>query len=763
MSDTYGTKGPELFTAGYQPVPVRGKAPVDKGWSTLPITRDWVQGRASNGAANLSVGVRCGQGAVAVYAADFDFYDADVTKRVLNSFFEHFGEAPIRVGRAPKALAVYAGEPGQHKLKTSFESPDGQVHTFELLGEGQQFVAFGTHPDTKKPYRWPKTQLPETWELPPLDFEQVLMWMNGVLPTLLPEGWVSKAQTTAVAVSADAFENYKPPLKDWDLDRVREELLPHLDPDASNDEWVRIGMALHHQGRGSGEWLQAWDEWSAQSDKYKDGECEKRWASFHGSSLTLATLIKQTGVTVRQQQPSTLDVYRARIAAATDVFALEAIGTEAAQDRAVTETIRALLEQAMHDRSGELNGNRRLPVATVRGWLTPAAGSGGFPDMGENGPLCTIDNVEQVLASMRATVRYNVMTKEDEVLIPGQSFTVDNFFTASLGTVFSECVRQGLPANTSLIKTYINVISDRNQYNPVLTWIQSKPWDGVSRVQALCNTLKVAPGKETMRDMVLRKWLLTAVAAAALPEGVAAQGLLVLTGPQYKGKSRWVMRLAPDGYVKEGFTLDVKDKDLVKQALSSWITELGEVDATFKKSDISALKAFVTKQQDVLRKPFAPAESRFARKTVFVGTVNDEEYLHDPTGNRRFWTVEILDVDHNHSIDMQQLWAEMLVAFEQGEQFWMTREEMERLNDHNLDFTAQDSINQRLLTELDWGSSRETWAWQTATEIALKIGYERPTKADLNRIASTVKGQNGGERRRGHGGVKLLLAPVTNS
>ena len=110
---------------------------------------------------------------------------------------------------------------------------------------------------------------------------------------------LSERGTLSEDASAIAFANYREPLEGWDLDRVVEEILPHLDPDCGYEEWLKIGAAMHHQGQGDEEWLTAWDEWSAGSGKYVDGECEEKWKSFKpqraNGVITLATLIKQTG------------------------------------------------------------------------------------------------------------------------------------------------------------------------------------------------------------------------------------------------------------------------------------------------------------------------------------------------------------------------------------------------------------------------------------------------------------------------------------
>lgn len=105
----------------------------------------------------------------------------------------------------------------------------------------------------------------------------------------------------------DAFEMYRPPLDGWDLERTETELLHVLDPDMGHDNWLNVGMALHHQFRGDPEALTLWDTWSAGGAKYVEGECEERWRSFsqqrfqgHGA-VTLASIIWL----VRQQNMAT--------------------------------------------------------------------------------------------------------------------------------------------------------------------------------------------------------------------------------------------------------------------------------------------------------------------------------------------------------------------------------------------------------------------------------------------------------------------------
>ncbi|PUV01280.1 virulence-associated E family protein, partial [Acinetobacter baumannii] len=115
------------------------------------------------------------------------------------------------------------------------------------------------------------------------------------------------------------------------------------------------------------------------------------------------------------------------------------------------------------------------------------------------------------------------------------------------------------------------------------------------------------------------------------------------------------------------------------------IVELGELDTTFRKSDISDLKNFISRPHDVLRKPYDRRESKYKRRTVFFASVNPKHFLHDETGNVRFWTIPVTGLNYNHGIDVQQLWAEVHHWYTKGERWWLEREEEQRLEAVNAD------------------------------------------------------------------------------
>jgi putative DNA primase/helicase len=290
-------------------------------------------------------------------------------------------------------------------------------------------------------------------------------------------------------------------------------------------------------------------------------------------------------------------------------------------------------------------------------------------------------------------------------------------------------------------------------------WVTSTPWDGVSRVEALLDTI-VSPMPVDRKRVFVVKWLKQCIAGAFSPAGIAPQGVLVFQGHQNIGKTRWVQSLGPSDLdlIHIGHTLDIKNKDSVITATSFWIVELGELDATFTRSEISALKAFITQDHDRVRRPYARADSHAPRRSSFFASVNERLFLHDPTGNRRFWTIPVTQVVHDHGIDMQQLWAEVWTLWQADPRFYLTSEEEGWLGEINRDFTVLDPIEERLTRAFDWVNAK-TWEWRTATEVLIAIGLSNPTKGQTVTAGRVLRALNGDQVRKSDG-ARLIAVPA---
>ncbi|MBL6809920.1 MAG: bifunctional DNA primase/polymerase [Litoricola sp.] len=364
-----------------------------------------------------------------------------------------------------------------------------------------------------------------------------------------------------------------------------------------------------------------------------------------------------------------------------------------------------------------------------------------FPERGrKNQPIMTVANTKALLAHLGAVARYDVIGKSEEILIPGMVTSFDNRLESSLTDILSEATKHGLP--TAHIDRMVVRIADENPYNPVLQWIESIPWDGVYRFPLFLQTLQTDDPQ--LAAVLLRKWMLTAIAALTTHTGIAAQGVLVLQGAQGAGKTRWFQSLCPapvDQYFLSGHILDPRNKDSVLAATRAWIVELGEVDATFRKADIAALKSFLTNHKDVIRKPYGRKESELPRRTIFGATVNELGPLNDETGNRRFWTLRCQSVDADHGINMQQLWAELLVAHQAGETIFLTSEELDRLNKSNKISEAINPYEELIATCYCWDQPANRHL--TSTEICEEIGAPNPSKYVVNAVAKAVRKQKG--------------------
>jgi AAA domain/Bifunctional DNA primase/polymerase, N-terminal len=146
-----------LLANGYKPVPVAGKIPEGVGkWPTvcLDASEDKVRTWISQYPENTNTGALTGT----IVTPDIDLLEVGVAKEVFAAAETILGVTPLqRVGKAPKILLCYRSETPIRKRQTGeFYLPysPGVAQKVEVLGKGQQFVVFGTHPDTRQPYRW---------------------------------------------------------------------------------------------------------------------------------------------------------------------------------------------------------------------------------------------------------------------------------------------------------------------------------------------------------------------------------------------------------------------------------------------------------------------------------------------------------------------------------------------------------------------------------------------------------------------------------
>ena len=209
-----------------------------------------------------------------------------------------------------------------------------------------------------------------------------------------------------------------------------------------------------------------------------------------------------------------------------------------------------------------------------------------------------------------------------------------------------------------------------NSYHPVREYLNGLVWDGKERLDTMFIDLMGADDTAFVRTAT-RKWMCGAVARVMVPGIKFDQAIVLNSKQQGLGKSSF-SRILSRGWYSDS-AVNMNDKDGYAVLHGNWIIELAELAST-KRSDVETVKTFLSKCEDTYRPAYARRVATFPRQCVFYGTTNEQEYLKDRTGNRRFWTITV-----DHLMDQQelenvadQLWAEAVVRWRQGEQLWIS-------------------------------------------------------------------------------------------
>ena len=356
----------------------------------------------------------------------------------------------------------------------------------------------------------------------------------------------------------------------------------------------------------------------------------------------------------------------------------------------------------------------------------------------------TLDNVQYLLKSYGIEARFDVIKKKIVAKIPGLDAESENADASALTTILSLSALNNIPIGP--VPALVEALADSNSVNPAAEWINSKPWDGRDRLPEICKTLVVREGyPELLRNILTRKWLLSAVAAALMPKGFKARGVLTLQGPQGIGKTSWLRALINDpalseALIKVDHLLDPHNKDSVIGAITHWMVEIGELDSSLRRSDVARLKGVLTSDSDKVRRPYAKVESEYRRRTVFAATVNEHNFLVDHTGNTRFWTLALAKIDYAHGIDMQQVFAQLSDEWRKGQQWWLTPEEEDLLNALNLEHRTVSLMRNRLLEAVDFDKAGMPGGKRlSTTDILHRLGYEKPTNGDNKELTGILR------------------------
>ena len=251
--------------------------------------------------------------------------------------------------------------------------------------------------------------------------------------------------------------------------------------------------------------------------------------------------------------------------------------------------------------------------------------------------------------------------------------------------------------STELIRDAISFVAEQNVCDSAQEWLDSKQWDGVPRVEHFLPLYMST--EDTPYTRAVGLYLFTAMAGRICQPGIKADMVPVAVGAQGTRKSSAVAALVPSEDFFTTIDLGGQDDDLARKMRGKLVVELDELKGLASR-DAEHIKSFTTRRYEEWTPKYMEQTVRYPRRSICFGTSNQDDFLNDSTGNRRWLPFEcgMCDTD-SIAGDRDQLWAEGRVLFLAG---GIQHREAERLaNAEHAGFAAHD----------DWDTAVTKWLW----------------------------------------------------
>lgn len=580
--------------------------------------------------------------------------------------FYFFTDKPFRgrkLARSDGFEMVFDAELGREVKRRDWE--------IELFGTGKQVaVPPSVHRVSGEPYRWGRAI---NWDL--LD-----LGVGPILPAEVVTSWGAPADVIDEDDDLLSMLRSEPMgLSEQEIDSTLADLPPEWVED--RDTWRDVGMALHHEYRGVQAGFDRWCEWSKVSAKFNMRDSAAVWKSFGKehvrNPIRMATLIKAAADHRLAEAHADLDLL-------------------ADLDDPLTGTALAVFETPVDeiDLLADLGiAHSIAPGASVGQTLTYDEDWRSHFHRNEEGAIRpTLHNVKLILRNdmrLRGVIAMNRFTQEPVMIrepgrlkrnrerpkpivqLEGFVWTLRDPINGNLWSDSHDAAVRamieapetqggyGIKVSDRDMKASVDIVAMENGFHPIKQYLEATAWDGVTRVERLFLDYVGSPDDPYHREAALL-WLIGAVARIYEP-GHKFDFVPILEGMQGKRKSTFFLTLARHWSAElEG---DFHDKKaMVEQMQGAWIIEMPELQG-FSKAEVTTIKGFVSRTKDKVRLSYGRRAAEFPRQCVFGGTTNEEEYLRDATGGRRFWPIECraeeIDIARLER-EVDQIWAEAL-------------------------------------------------------------------------------------------------------
>ncbi|WP_085584428.1 MULTISPECIES: VapE domain-containing protein [unclassified Pseudomonas] len=385
-----------------------------------------------------------------------------------------------------------------------------------------------------------------------------------------------------------------------------------------------------------------------------------------------------------------------------------------------------------------LEAVRRQVLAVVK---PPAAG--GWKDLlarGDSGALIAhMQNVELILANderWAGVISFSAFSSKIVKLraAPYGGGTGDWADIDDMRVMKWLAQQYNLRVKASHVIEAVSVVAHDHAFHPVRQYLRKLEWDRVPRLERwLTDVMGVKATDYSAK--VGKRWMLSAVARVMKP-GCKADSVMILEGAQGAGKSTAMSVIGGEWFMDTPFALG--DKDGFQAIRGKWIVELGELDS-FNKAESTKAKQFFSASTDTYRESYGRRTMDVPRQCVFVGTTNQDEYLKDATGNRRYWPVACTKVDLELLRSIRdQLWAEAVFCYDAGDLWWVAREEAAMFGEEQDERFVVDEWEGPILAWLEESHIGETATGSDVLNAALKLDYGHWGKPEQMRVGAIM-------------------------
>jgi predicted P-loop ATPase len=472
-------------------------------------------------------------------------------------------------------------------------------------------------------------------------------------------------------------------------------------PSDDYTDWFRVGIALKSIGD---DLFPLWDTWSAKSDKYDGGKIQRRWDGFkprQNGIKVLAWFAKKAG-----WQPA--------IKSAPDPRAER-------NGKAPTPKPKTTAEAEMFD---------DLPAESV------GAKTAQNSKKGRKSKRWLMLQMLPIQAEL-TTLKFNLLTEMIEI----ESKPQDDRALRDLRIKIEERHDgdQSLEPHQDFADV-LHYLARANSYHPIHDYLRA-----VEAVYQDRNsptifdellTRGLGCAENPLYSELLKRALVGAIRRVFNP-GCKHDWALVFQGKQGSGKSTFWRIMAGDAWFTDSVT-DVKNKDELMKLLGYWIVELAELERITNKKEDGDVKGFLSRQVDLFRAPYSSTMKAYPRACVVVGTVNQINFLKDPTGARRYGIIPAVNQVDTAWLQANRdlLWASAMVLYRKDYPSYLSAELEALSEENNKSFQNDDPWADGIL---EWVAKRPEFSVEDILRDHLLIDQDKWTRRDQMAIAAVLK------------------------